>query len=387
MQENTASVEEIVRFRIREFIQEVLEEELEETLGRTRYARGGQGYRNGHRERKLVSTVGSLHLNVPRARVVSQAGESEYRSSVLPKGKRLTPNAEALIVAVYLCGASTRKTNVALAEVLGPNVSKSTVSRCLANLRPSWEAWQIRDLSEERYPRVFLDGLCLNVRMDGTSHRLSILVALGVDESGRKVVLALKDMGGESKEAWRALLDDLEGRGLAQPDLVISDGSKGLHAALAELWPNAMIQRCTVHKERNLVSHAPDSMHEELKADYTQMMYAKSKAEALSLRRSFLHKWKDKCPKVARSLEEAGMELFTFLRFPKEQWTSFRTTNAIERLNLEYRRRIKVQGLAPSGDSVCMLFWALTASGAVTLRRVNGWETMSAPPQDLDLAA
>jgi putative transposase len=388
MQQHTASVEEIVRFRVREFIQEVVEDELEEAIGRSRYARGGEGYRNGHRERRLLTTMGPVTLDVPRARLFGgENGDGEFRSGVLPKSKRLTPNAEALIVAVYLCGASTRKTRTALAEVLGPGVSKSTVSRCLSKLKPDWEAWQRRDLSDEVYPRLILDGLSVSVRMDKTAYRLSILVALGVTPDGRKVVLAMKDMGGESKESWRELLDDMTSRGLEAPELVISDGSKGLLSALSELWPKVLVQRCTVHKERNLLSYLPEKLHAELKADYTGMMYAQSKEEALSLRREFLTKWRSKCPKVARSLEEAGEELFTFLRFPRSQWKSLRTTNAIERLNEEYRRRIKVQGVAPSGESVCLLFWALVASGALTLRRVDGWETLATPPMELDLAA
>lgn len=387
MRQHTVSVEEIVRFRIREFIQEVVEDELEEAIGRSRYARGGDGYRNGHRERHLLTTLGPVTLDVPRARLFAPEGEAEFHSRVLPKGKKLTPNAEALIVAVYLCGASTRKTRTALAEVLGPGVSKSTVSRCLSKLKPDWEAWQRRDLSTESCPRLILDGLSVSVRMDKTAHRLSVLVALGVRADGQKVVLAMKDMGGESKEAWRELLDDLVSRGLTAPELVVSDGSKGLHAALAELWPRVLVQRCTVHKERNLLSYLPEKLHAELKADYAEMMYAESLQAALSARRSFLTKWRPKCPKVAKSLEEAGGELFTYLRFPRSQWKSLRTTNAIERLNEEYRRRIKVQGVAPSGESVCMLFWALVASGALTLRRVDGWDTLATPPRELDLAA
>ncbi len=124
-----------------------------------------------------------------------------------------------------------------------------------------------------------------------------------------------------------------------------------------------------------------------LKADYSKMMYADSAEEAMGLRRKFQTKWKAKCPAVAKSLEEAGDKLFTFLAFPPSQWRSLRTTNAIERLQEEFRRRVKVQGMQPSGESVCMLFWALLASGAITMRRVDGFESVTNPVKEKDQIA
>ena len=175
---------------------------------------------------------------------------------------------------------------------------------------------------------------------------------------------------------------------MSEPSLVIVDGSKGLEAALAEVWPKALVQRCTLHKERNLLSHAPETLHEELKLDYHSMMYSDTAEDAIAARQAFIVKWKSKCPGVAKSLEEAGERLFTFLRFPPCQWKSIRTTNVIERLNEEFRRRVKVQGLQPNGESVCMLFWALIASGAATLRKVDGYETLDIQPKEqLDLEA
>lgn len=371
------SVEDLVRTRVRSFIQSVVEDELTLALERSRYARSGRGHRNGHRERTLLTSHGPLEISVPRARLFAEDGEHEFRSSVLPRSKRLTKNAESLIVSSYLCGVSTRKVARALASALGPNVSKSQVSRVLARLRPEWEAWQKRDLSKERIERLILDGIVVHVRLDKKSERMTVLVALGVRSDGQKVALAFKEMGAESKEAWKEILEDLSCRGVRQPQIVSTDGSKGLEAALAEVWPRAPVQRCTVHKERNLLSKAPESLHDELKADYSRMMYADTDEEAQKLREAFLTKWKSKCPAVARSFEEAGDRLFTFLRFPPSQWRSLRTTNAIERLQEEFRRRVKVQGVQPSGDSVCMLFWALLSSGAVTMRKVDGFQSLT----------
>jgi len=157
-------------------------------------------------------------------------------------------------------------------------------------------------------------------------------------------------MGGESEAAWRAVLDDLTSRGLARPDLVIVDGGKGLEAALASLWDDVPVQRCTVHKERNLLAHAPKHLHDAIKAEFNDRMHAKTAAEVLARRQAFLARWKQRCRAVADSLEEARERLFTFLRYPPEQWRSLRTTNAIERLHEEFKRRIKTQCLLPCAE-------------------------------------
>jgi putative transposase len=225
------------------------------------------------------------------------------------------------------------------------------------------------------------------VRLDRKATAISLLIVLGIRRDGQKVVLAIKNMGGESEAAWRAVLDDLTARGLAKPDLVIVDGGKGLEAALASLWDDVPIQRCTVHKERNLLAHAPRHLHDEIKADFNDMMHAKTADQVLSKRKLFLAKWRLRCQPVAKSLEEAGLRLFTFLRYPPEQWRSLRTTNAIERLHEEFKRRIKTQCLLPCAETAAMLFWALLASGQITMRRVDGWQTLERSPTDLDLAA
>jgi putative transposase len=155
-------------------------------------------------------------------------------------------------------------------------------------------------------------------------------------------------MGGESKAAWRTLLDDLVKRGLKTPELAIVDGAPGLEKALAALWSDIPVQRCTVHKHRNLLAHAPDRLHDELSADYKDMIYVGTKQEIETKRKAFIRKWRLKCKAVADSLEEAGDKLFTFTRFPKSQWKSIRTSNAIERLHEEFKRRIKTQTVLPS---------------------------------------
>lgn len=147
------------------------------------------------------------------------------------------------------------------------------------------------------------------------------------------------------------------------------------------------VQRCTVHKHRNLLAHAPSRLHDELSADSTDMIYAENREKVLARRQAFLRKWKLKCRGVADSLEEAGERLFTFLRYPQPQWRSLRTSNAIERLHEEFKRRIKTQCVLPCADTACMLFWALLAGGQITLRKVDGWRSLHHPPIPLDLAA
>ncbi len=149
------------------------------------------------------------------------------------------------------------------------------------------------------------------------------------------------------------------------------------------------VQRCTVHKHRNLLAHAPDRLHEEVSADYNDMIYVGSKPEIEAKRKAFIRKWRLTYRAVADSLEEAGDKLFTFTRFPKSQWKSIRTSNAIERLHEEFKRRIKTQTVLPSAEGAAMLFWALLASGQITMRKVDGWRSLNETPSDqtIDLAA
>ncbi|MGH7106465.1 MAG: IS256 family transposase [Acetobacteraceae bacterium] len=383
-------LEQQVRGGVRQFLQELIEQEVSEALGRLRHGRapGAKGYRHGHRPRTLMGSFGRLELSVPRARIGGQGGPSrEFHSALLPRYKRLTDSANALIAGAYLAGVNTRRVRLALGRLFGGAVGKDTVSRAWRRVQGDFEAWNHRALEGEPIVRVILDGTVVRVRLDGQSTALSILVAMAVREDGQKVLLGLRALAGESQAAWSDLLQDLECRGLKRPELVIIDGGKGLEAALAALWPSTTVQRCTVHKLRNLIAHAPKKLHEELAGEYNAMIYADSPAQVLTRRKAFLRKWRLRCPGVARSLEEAGERLFTFLRYPPQQWRSIRTTNAIERLHEEFKRRIKTQCVLPCADTACMMFWALLASGQITLRKVDGWQTLHVQPNTLDIAA
>ena len=224
-------LETAVRGRIRGFIEEMLEAELESALQRGRYDRHGprRGHRHGHRARQLVGTFGPVTLSVPRARLAGADGRtSEWRNQTIPTYRRLTKRAEALIAGAYLSGTNTRRVRRALGALFGGAIGKDVVSRAWHKVQTDWEAWQQRDLSKDDIVRLILDGTVVRVRLDRKATSLSVLVALGVRRDGQKVLLALRNMGGESEAAWRAPLDDLVARGLAAPELVIVDGASGL---------------------------------------------------------------------------------------------------------------------------------------------------------------
>jgi transposase-like protein len=391
-------IEDGLRAKVRGFIETMIEEELTTALSRPRYGRrqdgaeagvGVMGHRHGRRARRLTGTFGPTEIAVPRARLVSEDGtKSEWKSAALRAYQRRTLAADALIASTYLAGTNTRRVRRALAAVFAEGVGKDVVSRVWRKVKTDWDAWNRRDLASEPIVRLILDGTVVRVRLDRKATTISLLVVIGVREDGQKVLLAVKNMGGETTEAWRAVLDDLIGRGLRRPNFLIVDGAPGLERALAAVWDGVPTQRCTVHKHRNLLAHAPQRLHEEISADYTDMIYAATADDIEERRKAFLRKWRLRHRAVADSLEEAGEKLFAFARLPPSQWKSARTTNAIERLHEEFKRRIKTQTILPSAETAAMLFWALLASGQIRMRKVDGWQFLAKPiTEPLALAA
>jgi transposase-like protein len=391
------AIEVEIRERAREFIQELIREELETALARPRYGRQTKdaasavvGHRHGSRTRTLMGTFGKTEISIPRARLAGPDGKTtEWKTKVLPAYRRRTRAADALIASAYLSGTNTRRVRRALASVFGGDVSRDVVSRVWRQVKSDWDAWNARSLAGEPIVRLILDGTVVRVRLDRKATSISLLVVLGVRADGQKVLLAVKSMAGESAEAWRAVLDDLVRRGLRRPEFLIVDGAPGLDKAIAEVWNDVPVQRCTVHKHRNLLGHAPERLHEEITADYNDMIYAATREEIEARRKAFIRKWRLKHSAVATSLEEAGDRLFSFTRLPPSQWRSARTTNAIERLHEEFKRRIKTQTVLPSADTAAMLLWALLASDQIKMRKIDGWQTLAIKPTDqsIDLAA
>src|SRR6201747_2036176 len=292
-----------VRARSREFIEELLRGELEAALSRPRYGRipmsGSEGraevtgHRHGSRTRSLTGTFGPIEIAVPRARLTtSEGGTAEWKSQALRAYQRRTLAADALIASSYLAGTNTRRVRRALAALFGGTVGKDTVSRTWRKVKSDWDAWNSRSLAEEPIVRLILDGTVVRVRLDRKATSISLLVVLGVREDGQKVLLAIKQMGGESTEAWRTVLDDLVRRGLRRPELLIVDGGAGLESAIAAVWDGVPVQRCTVHKHRNLLAHAPERLHEEITEDYNEMIYAETREVIEKHRKAFIRKWR-----------------------------------------------------------------------------------------------
>jgi putative transposase len=396
-------IETGIRQHVRSLIEAIIEAELDAVLSRPRYGRRAKessngeaaaadavGHRHGRRTRTLTGTFGKTEIAVPRARLVGADGKTtEWKSKALRSYQRRTVAADAVIAGSYLAGTNTRRVRRALASLFGGAVGKDVVSRTWRKVKSDWDAWNARPLADEPIVRLILDGTVVRVRLDRRATSILLLVVIGVRADGQKVLLAVKSMGSESAEAWRTVLDDLLKRGLRRPAFLIVDGAAGLDRAIAAVWDGVPVQRCTVHKHRNLLAHAPERLHEEITADYNDMIYAATPEEIAARRKAFLRKWRLKHRAVADSLEEAGDSLFAFVRLPPSQWKSARTTNAIERLHEEFKRRIKTQTVLPSAETAAMLFWALLASGQINMRKVDGWQTLDAKliDQPIDLAA
>src|SRR5260221_785459 len=385
MQETTTEVGEVVQFRLdirrllqmrlREAVEDVLKEELSAALGAQGYEGldDRRGYRNGVEERVITTTAGTRKLKVPRGRVTAKDGStSEFKSKLLPRYARRTEEVDSAILGCYLAGANSRRIRKALEPLLGEeHLSKSAVSRVVGRLKKLLESWHHRDLKAERYGVLFLDGFHLKIRMAKRVVSAPVLAVLGVREDGEKVLVALRLAPSEAATNWSEVLVDLQKRGLPAPLLMVVDGHMGLHKALSA-WPQVKVQRCTTHKLRNLQDHCPTHARREMKRDYDRVIHAKDGLAARGAYEEFTRKWSALCPEVSRSIEEAGTELLTFYEFPKAMWKSLRSTNAIENLNREFRRRTKTQGSFGTEDAALTLLYGLVAFGQIKMRKIVG---------------
>ena len=380
--EGATTLETLIRRRARKLIDAIVDEELEAALGAAESARVGparQGYRHGTRERTLTTSLGPTTFAMPRARVRTAEGvTTEWRSELVPRYQRRSEQVDEAILGVYLSGTNTRRIKGALAPLLreGP-LSKDAVSRLVGRLADDFETWRRRDLAEDQIQYLLLDGWYPKVRIGKRRVRVPVLVTLGVRADGERVVLDVRLAGDESTAAWRDVIRSLVERQVGRPLLAIIDGSAGLAAALREQWPTLAIQRCTAHKLRNLEAKAPVRLREELVEDYRRMIYAETHTLVDQARARFTKKWRLRCPAVVECLDEAGDDLFAFLRFPKTQWKALRTTNALERINGEFRRRTKTQASLPGQEAVLLQLFGLLRSGHVKLRKIDGWEEMA----------
>lgn len=376
------SLGELIHVAVRRAIEVAVDEELTMALGAGPYERGGgrRGYRNGTKSRTLTGPTGPLALTVPRARLFTPAGPSEWVSALLPRYQRRLREVNEAVVAVYLAGGNTRRLRGALSPLLqGAPLSKSAVSRIVGTLKAELEAWRTRSLATLDVLGLYLDAFALRVRSAGKVVSVPVLGVVAVLTDGQKQLGTLELCpGGETFEAWKGCLDDLAARGLAAPVWTVIDGHPGLRKAVDLVWPRALVQRCCVHKLRNLERKAPKHALAEIRTDFHRIVDAESAAAARAASTAFERKWAPRCPGVVRSLQGGGEELLTFFQFPKRQWKTLRTTNVIERLNEEFRRRVKTQGALPTEDAALVLLFGLVVSGQIRLRRLDGWRQIPA---------
>jgi len=371
----------LIHQHVRIAIETAVHEELRAALGTRPYERSEvrRGYRNGIRERTLTGPSGPVALALPRATLFRGTSATEWTSTIVPRYQRRMPEVNEAVVATYLAGGNTRRIRGALQPLLkAAPLSKSAVSRVVATLKDGLEAWRTRSLADLDVIYVYLDGFALRVRSAGKVVSVPVLGVVGVLPDGRKHLVALELCAGESFAAWKGCLDDLVARGLRAPVLCIIDGNAGLRRAVGLVWPRAAVQRCCVHKLRNLTRKAPTHALDRIRDDFHRIVYAANADTARTAYAAFERTWSKRCPGVVTSLREAGDELLAFFRFPRAQWKTLRTTNTIERLHEEFRRRVKTQGSLPSEDAALVLLFSLVASGQIRLRRIDGWQKIAA---------
>src|SRR5712664_3608459 len=379
-EEGPVALGELIHAQVRVAIEAAVHEELAIALGAGRYERQGarRGYRYGVKARPLTGPTGPLALTLPRATLAATGRGQEWASTIVPRYQRRMREVNEAVVGTYLAGGNQRRIRGALQPLLkAAPLSKSAVSRIVATLKDGLTAWTTRPLADVDLVYLYLDAVCLRVRSAGKVTSVPVLTAVAVLADGRKELLALELCGSESGDAWKGFVDDLKARGLRAPLLAAIHGNPGLRLALSRTWPATAVQRCAVHKLRNLERKAPKHALDELREDFHRIVYAASADAGRAAYSALERKWAKRCPGVVRSLQEGGLELLTFFTFPKAQWKTLRTTNVIERLNEEFRRRVKTQGSLPTEDAALILLFGLIATGQIKLRKIDGYKKLA----------
>jgi putative transposase len=322
-----------------DILEEMLDGELVEQLHASLYQRNPErrDYRNGCYTRSLQTRLGLIpHLRVPRTR------SGVYQSAILPAYRRYEGAVEGLIKDAFLAGVSTRRVGEVLQPILGATVSAQTVSHIAQSLDTAVQAFHRHPLTDAvRY--LFLDGIVLKVKGVGQVHRRVILVAYAVRPTGERAVIAFRLASTESEAQWTVFLNDLYGRGLvgSKLRLVITDGSPGLHAALLMVYPDAPRQRCWAHKMRNVAEKLRQKDQETCLQELKTVYAADTEAEARRRYRGWAEHWQTTAPAAVACVAKDIDELVTFLKEPEALWRKLRTTNAIERIFREVRRRTR----------------------------------------------
>lgn len=369
---------EAVRLGAQLMIQKALEREVAEFLGRGHYERAGSesvmGYRSGYEDKKVQTAEGTLSLKVPQVRETLEAFESVWLKALCRRSEKLT----ALIPQLYVKGLSTRDVEAALSEALEVDgLSKSVVSEVCKQLKVDFEKWQNRSLAEQGILYLFLDGIYLKLR-DEDQKPAAVLCAYGIREDGHKVLLHLAVGDRESAVCWKSFFQDMKTRGLNDPFMAVIDGNAGLRKALRKCFPAAWVQRCQVHKMRNILCKLPEKVRGGIKKLIQKAFTARSFKEGLEQARGIIAMYQENYPEAMKCLAADLEECLTALKLPEVHRKRVRTTNLLERLFGEGRRRTKVIPRFMSESS------GLSLMLAVLLDASEGWRGVQINPAILN---
>ena len=347
---------DVLKEMVRVMIQELMEEELTRHIGAEPHVRTAKrtGYRNGRKPRTLNTRVGKLELELPQVR-----GTDPYHPSLFGRWQR---SERALLVAcaeMYFMGVSTRKVSRILEEMGGFSLSAATVSRVAAELDETLEEFRARRLDEARWPYLIVDARYEKVRHAGRIISRAVLIVAGVNEDGRREILTWRIADRESQETWSEVFQELKGRGLSGVELVVSDGHEGIQAAIERMFPSAAWQRCRVHFIRNALNKVSyrdqKALAKELRAlfRHSEIDLCRQAAQEIA------HRWGKQYSKLARQIEDQIEQCLAILEFPATHRRRLHSTNMLERLMREVKRRTKVVGIFPNDASCDRLVGAI----------------------------
>lgn len=355
IQEQPERIFEMIRVEIREnvggYLSELMKVELTRFLGRESYERveSDVDHRNGSYGRHFtLKGIGEVGVKVPRDR------DGNFKTQVIPRSKRYESELRQDLSMMFLTGVSTRTLSMMSKRLIGRKISPSEVSNANKELIDAVENWRTRDLSGDPIKYLFLDGVNFDMRIDGSIEKVPVLVAIGVTETGHKRVLGFQAGDKESAPTWREFFKDLKKRGLDGSKMVLGvmDGLPGLEKVFKEEFPKAKVQRCQVHVVRNVLAKVPKKLKKAVADDIRSIFYASSKQKAMGFFDIFREKWQRDLPSAVKCLENSIEACLTYLMCPEEEWISLRTTNIIERLNKEFKRRTKPMEIV-AGENAC----------------------------------
>lgn len=340
-----------VQETVGQYLSALMDTELTSFLGRERYERGeGQiNHRNGSYPRQFtLKGIGQVGVKVPRDR------NGEYSTEVIPRSIQYEDALREDLCAMFLSGVSTRTLSLMSERLIGRKISPTEVSKASQELTRAVEAWRDRDLSGETYKYIFVDGTLFSMRVNGTIEKVPVLVAIGVTEAGHRTVLGLQFGDKESAANWREFFKDLKRRNLKADEVTlgIMDGLPGLERVFREEFPKAKSQRCQLHVARNVLAKVPRKLKKTIGDEIRSIFYASTRRKALEFFDAFKSRWEAELPSAVRCLENSLEACLTYLSYPEEEWVCLRTTNVIERVNKEFKRRTKPMEIL-AGERSC----------------------------------